>query len=99
MRIKNLRPGPLVIPDAKLKLASGEVVEARQVTRQIKSALDRGFVEKVNDNMPTGAPPKPKKPRIPPMNHPWRRQQFGKFVKQQEHHQNLKKARDKRQIY
>ena len=22
------------------------------------------------------------------MNHPWRRQQFGKFVKQQEHHQN-----------
>ena len=33
-------------------------------------------------------PPKPKKPRIPPMNHPWRRQQFGKFVKQQEHHQN-----------
>ena len=33
-------------------------------------------------------PPKPKKPRIPPMNHPWRRQQFGKFVKQQAHHQN-----------
>ena len=33
-------------------------------------------------------PPKPKKPHIPLMNHPWRRQQFGKFVKQQEHHQN-----------
>ncbi|WP_373730121.1 ISNCY family transposase [Bacteroides heparinolyticus] len=31
-------------------------------------------------------PPKPKKIYIPPMNHPWRRQQFGKFVKQQEHH-------------
>jgi len=31
-------------------------------------------------------PPKPKKTYIPPMNHPWRRQQFGKFVKQQEHH-------------
>ena len=33
-------------------------------------------------------PPKPKKTYIPPMNHPWRRQHFGKFVKQQEHHRN-----------
>ena len=33
-------------------------------------------------------PPKPKKTYIPPMNHPWRRQQFGKFVKHQEHHWN-----------
>ena len=33
-------------------------------------------------------PPKPKKPYIPPMNHPWRRQPFGKFVKKQEHHWN-----------
>ena len=34
------------------------------------------------------APPKSKKTYIPPMNHPWRRQYFGKFVKQQEHHWN-----------
>ena len=33
-------------------------------------------------------PPKPKKTYIPPMNHPWRRQHFGKFVKQQKHHCN-----------
>ena len=33
-------------------------------------------------------PPKPKKTYIPPMNHPWRRQHFGKFVKKQEHHWN-----------
>ena len=33
-------------------------------------------------------PPKPKKTYIPPMNHPWRRQTFGKFVRQQEHHWN-----------
>ena len=33
-------------------------------------------------------PPKPEKTYIPPMNHPWRRQQFGKFVRQQEHHWN-----------
>ena len=33
-------------------------------------------------------PPKPKKTYIPKMNHPWRRQHFVKFVKQQEHHRN-----------
>ena len=32
--------------------------------------------------------PKPKRTYIPPMNHPWRRQKFGNFVKQQEHHWN-----------
>lgn len=29
---------------------------------------------------------KPRKQYIPPMNHPWRRSKFGKFVKQQKHH-------------
>ena len=33
-------------------------------------------------------PSKPKKTHIPPMNHPWRRQFFGKFVRQQAHHLN-----------
>ena len=33
-------------------------------------------------------PPKPRKTYIPPMDHPWRLQCFGKFVKQQEHHWN-----------
>ncbi len=32
------------------------------------------------------APPKPRKRYIPPMDHPWRRQAFNKFVKNQEHH-------------
>ena len=32
------------------------------------------------------APPKPKKTYIPPMDHPWRRQCFGKFVRQQKRH-------------
>ena len=31
-------------------------------------------------------PPAPKKRYIPPMNHPWRKQAFRKFVKQQPHH-------------
>ena len=33
-------------------------------------------------------PDKPTKRYIPPMNHPWRRQAFGKFVKTQKHHWN-----------
>ena len=32
--------------------------------------------------------PAVKKKYIPPMNHPWRRQSFNRFVKQQEHHWN-----------
>ena len=32
--------------------------------------------------------PKPKKKYIPPMNHPWRKSTFRKFVKKQEHHWN-----------
>ncbi|MEG2297937.1 MAG: transposase, partial [Clostridium sp.] len=32
--------------------------------------------------------PEPKKQYIPPMNHPWRKSIFGKFVKKQEHHWN-----------
>lgn len=32
--------------------------------------------------------PKPQKRYIPPMNHPWRRQSFGKFVRSQQHHWN-----------
>ena len=31
---------------------------------------------------------KPKKQYIPPMNHPWRKSAFGKFVRRQEHHWN-----------
>lgn len=31
---------------------------------------------------------KPKKRYIPPMNHPWRKSSFGKFVRKQEHHWN-----------
>lgn len=39
-------------------------------------------------------PPKPKKRYIPPMNHPWRRQVFGKFVHSQPHRveEDLKSA-------
>ena len=56
MKIRNKRPGPLVIADAKIRLAPGEVVEVPQPTRQTESALARGLVEKVADGTPVGAP-------------------------------------------
>lgn len=56
MKIRSNRPGPLVIADAKLRLAPGEVVEAPKNTPQLDAALKRGFVEKVEEDTPIGAP-------------------------------------------
>ena len=56
MKIKSKRPGPLVIADAKLTLAPGEVVEIDRVTPQTQTALERGFVEEVTEDTPVGAP-------------------------------------------
>ena len=56
MKIKSKRRGPLVIADAKLALAPGEVVEIAQVTPQTQTALERGFVEEVGEDTPVGAP-------------------------------------------
>ena len=39
-RIKNIRPGVLVIPDAGLKLKPGQVVEVERLTKQIQAALN-----------------------------------------------------------
>ncbi len=44
--------------------------------------------EKSKDLDSDYTPTKSKKTYIPSMNHPWRRQAFGKFVRQQEHHRN-----------
>mgnify|MGYP000975329684 CR=1 FL=1 len=41
-RIKNIRPGILVIPDAGLKLKPGQVVEVERLTKQIQAALKNG---------------------------------------------------------
>ena len=66
MKIRNKRPGPLVIADAKIRLAAGEVIEVEQSTRQLESALDRGFVEKVAETTPVGAPEPPEPaPSVP----------------------------------
>ena len=44
-KIKSVRPGILVIPDASLKLRNGETVERAKLTRQIQAAVDKGFLE------------------------------------------------------
>jgi hypothetical protein len=60
VKIKSKRPGPLVIADAKLALAPGEVVEIAQVTPHTQTALERGLVEEVPEDTPVGAPEAPK---------------------------------------
>ena len=56
MKIRNKRPGALLITDAKLKLVRGEVVEVEQSTPQLENALEQGFVEKVPEGTPIGSP-------------------------------------------
>ena len=62
MKIRNRRPGALVIADANLTLARGEVAEVKEVTRQIESALVRGLIEEVPEETPIGAPGMPEPP-------------------------------------
>ena len=47
-RIKNIRPGILVIPDAGLKLMPGQVVEVERLTKQIQAALKNGRLAMVD---------------------------------------------------
>ena len=60
MKIRSKRPGPLVIADAKLRLRPGEVVEVKALSPQGEGALSRGFIERVADETPVGAPEAPK---------------------------------------
>lgn len=47
-RIKNIRPGILVIPDAGLKLMPGQVAEVELLTKQIQAALKSGRLTTVD---------------------------------------------------
>ena len=48
LTIKNIRPGILVIPDAGLKLKPGQAVDIEKGTRQIESALKKGYLASVD---------------------------------------------------
>jgi hypothetical protein len=52
LRIKNIRPGILVIPDAGLKLNPGQVVEIEARTRKIESALTKGYLALIDTDKP-----------------------------------------------
>jgi ribulose bisphosphate carboxylase small subunit len=48
LTIKNIRQGILVIPDAGLKLKPGQTVDIEKGTRQIESALKKGYLAAVD---------------------------------------------------
>jgi hypothetical protein len=52
LRIKNIRPGILVIPDAGLKLNPGQVVEVEERTRKIDSSLKNGYLALIDTDKP-----------------------------------------------
>lgn len=54
LKIKNIRPGILVIPDAGLKLNPGQVVEIEERTRKIDSALKKGYLALIDTDKPDG---------------------------------------------
>lgn len=50
LTIKNIRPGILVIPDAGLKLKPGQTVDIEKGSRQIESALKKGYLAAIDHN-------------------------------------------------
>ncbi|MEN6521114.1 MAG: hypothetical protein ABFD46_08200 [Armatimonadota bacterium] len=46
-KVKNIRPGIVIIADAGLKLAPGEVVELEKLTPQMSKAIDAGMLATV----------------------------------------------------
>jgi hypothetical protein len=46
-KVKNVRPGILIVPDAGLRLAPGAVVEVRALTPQLDAALKSGWLVNV----------------------------------------------------
>lgn len=48
IKIKNVRPGILIIADAGLKLAPGESRELNELTPQAKQALDDGLLAQMD---------------------------------------------------
>lgn len=47
IKVKNVRPGVVIIADAKLKLAPGETTEIDVPTKQTQQALAEGLLAKV----------------------------------------------------
>ena len=48
IKVKNVRPGILIIPDSKLKLSPGETVELSDISVQAQRAIDDGLLARVD---------------------------------------------------
>lgn len=48
IKVKNVRPGILIIPDSKLKLSPGETVELSDISAQAQRAIDDGLLARVD---------------------------------------------------
>jgi hypothetical protein len=59
--VKNLRPGVLILADARLRLGPGETADVAAVTPQIQKAIDSGWLARLDDDAASGArnPPEP----------------------------------------
>jgi hypothetical protein len=59
-KVKNIRPGIVIIADAGLKLAPGEVVELDKLTPQASRAIDAGMLAAVEPQAEAKPETKPK---------------------------------------
>ena len=60
MKVKNVRAGIVIISDAGLKLAPGEVVELDRLTPQVSSAIAAGLLRAVEPQAEAKPETKPK---------------------------------------
>jgi hypothetical protein len=57
IRVKNLRPCVLIIPDARLRLAPGETAELDEPSRQVEQAIARGQLSLIGGEVSALAEP------------------------------------------
>jgi hypothetical protein len=58
VKVKNVRPGILIIADAGLKLAPGETVSLEKTTPQIDAAIEVGLLARVESDAESRPRPK-----------------------------------------
>jgi hypothetical protein len=64
-KMKNVRPGVLIIADARLRLEPGEVLEVEYLTTHMEQALSAGHLTRI-DKEETKASQPSEKPEHPP---------------------------------
>lgn len=64
-KVKNVRPGVLIIADARLRLEPGEVLEVEYLTTHMEQALSAGHLTRVDQERTKASQPS-EKPEHPP---------------------------------